>query len=97
VLDHLFERVDGRRDLLAEAFGVDAEDPEATAAAVVEAVTEVRDGLGLPARPRGVEGAEKAEFPELAQAVVDDSFMAAAPADLDATLADLETVFEAMW
>ena len=98
VLAYLFERVDGRRDLLAEAFDVaDAGGPEQTAAAVVEAVTAVRDGLGLPAQLRDVEGAERADFPELAAAVVEDSFMAAAPVGLDADAESLESVFAAMW
>ena len=97
VLAYLFERVDGRRALLAEAFDVDAETPEAQAAEVVDAVAEVRDGLGLPSQLREVEGAEKADFPDLAEAVVADSFMAAAPAGLDADAESLEDVFAAMW
>lgn len=97
VLTYLFERVDGRRDLLAEAFDVDAEGPEAAAEAVVDAVADVRDGLELPAQLRNVEDAEKTDFPQLAQAVIEDSFMAAAPAGLDADQAGIESVFEAMW
>ena len=97
VLAYIFEHVDGRRELLAEAFDVDATDPEKQGAAVVDAVVEVRDGLGLPSQLRDVDGAQKADFPELAQAVVEDSFMAAAPAGLNADAATLEGVFEAMW
>lgn len=99
VLSSLFERVDGRRHLLAEALGVDepgADDAE-TARVVVEAVADTRDALGLPSRLRTVEEAERADFPDLARAVVDDSFMAAAPADLDADAGDIEAVFDEMW
>ncbi|MFB6221326.1 MAG: iron-containing alcohol dehydrogenase family protein [Halolamina sp.] len=97
VLRYLFDRVDGRRALLAEAFDIDAEGSVAKAEAIVEAVAEVRDGLGLPSRLRDVEAAEPSDFPELATAVVEDSFMAAAPAGLDAEPDGIETVFEAMW
>lgn len=99
VLRSLFEEVDGRRDMLAEALGVDDPDatPEATAAAVVEAVTATRDALEVPTELRAVEGAGREQFPELARAVLDDSFMAAAPPGFDPTREDVEGVFEAMW
>jgi alcohol dehydrogenase len=89
-LRYLFDRVDGRRDLLAEALGVgDAPDP---AAAVVKAVTDVRDALGLPTRLRDVDGPVLDEFPAVAEAVVADSFVANAPPGLDPTVADIEAV-----
>ena len=99
VLRYLFEQVDGRRDLLAEAFDVrdEATSPEETADAIVEAVTETRDALGLPSQLRSVEGTEKGDFPDLAEAVIDDPFMEAGPRDLDATASDVEAVFERMW
>jgi alcohol dehydrogenase len=94
-LEFLFEQVDGRRDLLAEALGVeDAADP---AAAVVDAVAEVRDALDLPARIRDVDGTDRDALPEVAQAVVEDSFMANAPADFEPTAAEIEQVLDAAW
>ena len=91
----LFEQVDGRRDLLAEAFGVsDAADP---ASAIVEAVREVRDTLGLPTRLRDVDGPDRDEFPAVAEAVLADSFMANAPAEFDPTREDIEAVLAAAW
>jgi alcohol dehydrogenase len=89
-LRYLFAQCDGRRELLAEAFGVaDAEDP---AEAVVREVASVRDALGLPTRLRDVDGPDPEEFPDVAQAVLDDSFMANAPAGLDATSEGIEGV-----
>lgn len=99
VLEYLFEQVDGRRDLLAEALGVHEEgaSDEETARAVVRAVESTRDALELPARLGSVDGAERDHFPELARAVIEDSFMAAAPRGLDPEQEEIEAVFEAMW
>ena len=94
-LEFLFEQVDGRRDLLADALGVaDADDP---AAAVVDAVAEVRDALDLPARIRDVEGTDREALPEVARDVVADSFMANAPADFEPSAAEIERVLDAAW
>ena len=89
-LRYLFSECDGRRDLLAEAFGVaDAEDP---AEAVVREVASVRDALGLPTRLRDVDGPDPEAFPQVAQAVLDDSFMTNAPSGLGATREGIEGV-----
>ncbi|WP_135304654.1 iron-containing alcohol dehydrogenase family protein [Haloarcula amylovorans] len=94
-LDYLFDRVDGRRALLADAFGVaDAEDP---ATAVVEAVADVAAALDLPTRIRDVDGPSRDEFPAVAEAVLSDSFMANAPPALDPTPEDIEAVLDAAW
>ncbi|MBX0294559.1 iron-containing alcohol dehydrogenase family protein [Haloarcula nitratireducens] len=94
-LDYLFDRVDGRRDLLADAFGVaDAEDP---ATAVVEAVADVAAALDLPTRLRDVDGPSREEFPAVAEAVLSDSFMANAPPGLDPTREDIEAILDAAW
>ncbi|MFD1564008.1 iron-containing alcohol dehydrogenase family protein [Haloarchaeobius amylolyticus] len=97
VLEYLFEQpdVDARVGLLADALGVgDAADQ---AAAVVEAVTEVRDALELPTRLRDVDGPEPDAFTAVAEAILADSFMANAPPGLDPTVAEIERVLEAAW
>ncbi|WP_256301426.1 iron-containing alcohol dehydrogenase family protein [Haloarchaeobius salinus] len=95
VLRYLFEHVDGRRDLLADALGVgDAADP---ADAVVESVTAVRDSLGLPTRLCEVDGPEPDGFPSVAEAVLADSFMRNKPPGLDPTQAEIEAVLEAAY
>jgi alcohol dehydrogenase class IV len=99
VLRYLFEQIDGRRELLAEAFDVrdEATTPSETADAVVDAVADTRDALELPSRLRSVEGAKQSHFPELAAAVIEDPFMEAGPRELEATQSDIEAVFEQMW
>lgn len=99
VLRYLFEQVDGRRELLAEALDVRDETAtaEETASNVVDAVTATRDALELPVTLRSLDEAEKEQFPDLAQAVIDDPFMDAAPRGLEMTQSDVEAVFKEMW
>ncbi|RBI58378.1 NAD-dependent alcohol dehydrogenase [halophilic archaeon] len=92
VLNYLFENVDGRRELLAEAFGVG--DRPDTAAAIVESVERVCDALGLPSRLRDVDGPVPAEFPVVAEAIRTDSFMANVPHGLDPTTEEIEAVLQ---
>ncbi|WP_049997307.1 iron-containing alcohol dehydrogenase family protein [Halococcus sediminicola] len=94
-LDYLFERVDGRRDLLAEALGVaDVNDPTD---AIVTAVADVRDALGLPTRLRDVDGPEPEEFPAVAEDVLADGFIANVPTGLDPTSEGIEAILAAAW
>jgi alcohol dehydrogenase len=97
VLRYLFEHVDGRRDLLAEALGVAGEDDTATAAAVVGAVAGVRDDLGLPERLRSIDGLARADLDGVAERIVDDSLMATVPDGLDPTVGDVRAVLDAAW
>lgn len=94
-LSYLFEEVDGRRDLLAEALGVD--DADDAAAAVVARVADIAAGLGLPTRLRDVDGPAPEDFPAVADAVLADAFMANAPPGLDPTREDIVGVLEAAW
>jgi len=94
-LRYLFDRVDGRRELLADALGEgDADDP---AAAVVEAVSEVAAALDLPTRLRDVDGPPREAFPEVAEAVLTDSFMANTPKGFDPSHEEIEGVLDAAW
>jgi len=91
-LRYLFSEVEGRRELLAEGLGVgDAGDP---AEAVVEAVAEVRDGLGLPSRLRDTQGPEPDQFEDVARAVVDDPLIVNLPEGLELTVEDMVGVLE---
>jgi len=93
----IFDAVDGRRALLAEALVEDPpEDPDAQADAVVDAVAAVRDGLNLPSRLRDTP-VPREEFGDIAEAVLGDSFMSAAPPGYDPSVADIESVLEAAW
>jgi alcohol dehydrogenase len=99
VLRYLFEEVDGRRDLLAEALGVAAEgvDAAVTAEAVVDAVAEVRDDLGLPTRLRAIDGLARSDLGDVAERIVDDPLLATVPAGLDPTVEDVRDVLDAAW
>jgi alcohol dehydrogenase len=99
VLRYLFEHVDGRRDLLAEALDVETGelDDEATAAAVVDAVANVRDDLGLPDRLRSIDGLTRSDLDDVARRIVDDSLMATVPAGLDPTVGDVRGVLDRAW
>ncbi|WP_312910096.1 iron-containing alcohol dehydrogenase family protein [Natronosalvus caseinilyticus] len=90
VLRYLFDRVDARRELLAEALAPEHDgDP---AEAVIKAVENVRDALSLPSRLRNVDGPELEAFPAVAEAIIEDSFMGNAPPGLEATTEELEAV-----
>ncbi|WP_135822142.1 iron-containing alcohol dehydrogenase family protein [Halostella litorea] len=98
-LRYLFERVDGRRRLLAEALGVAHEDlsDHAVAEAVVDEVRTVRDALDLPTRLRSVDDLPREAFPAVADDVVTDGFVGNAPPGLDLTRADVEAVLDDAW
>ena len=94
-LSYLFEQVDGRRSLLADALDVGTADD--SAAAVVDRVRDVVTALGLPTRLRDVDGPSRDEFPKVANAVLHDSFMVNAPSGLEPTRKDIIGVLEAAW
>ena len=89
-LSYLFSAVDGRRDLLAEGLGVDSAD------GAVEAVAEIRDGLGLPSRLADT-AVEESALDRAAEITYEDGLMANAPPGLDATETELRDVLEAAW
>jgi alcohol dehydrogenase class IV len=95
-LRYLFANADGRRNLLAEGLGVEADGPDAVAEGVVASVVRIRDGLGLPARLRNTSVPETA-LDRAAELTVEDGFMANAPTDLDATVDGLRGVLDAAW
>ncbi|MFC7165179.1 iron-containing alcohol dehydrogenase family protein [Halospeciosus flavus] len=91
----LFDRVDGRRDLLAEALGVD--DTDDPAGAVVDRVAEIRDALGLPTRLREIEDLSKEDLPDVAESTHDDSLVGNTPEGFDPSVEDIEDVLRSAW
>ncbi|ADQ69231.1 alcohol dehydrogenase, class IV [Halogeometricum borinquense DSM 11551] len=89
VLSYLFENVAGRRELLAEAL---CSDVSASAEDIVASVEWVRDALSLPSRLRDVDGPDPAAFPDVAESVLADPFMANAPSGLDPTSEEIADV-----
>ncbi|UPM41861.1 iron-containing alcohol dehydrogenase family protein [Halocatena salina] len=94
-LELLFDRVDGRCAKIAAALGVGASDDPATA--VIDAVTDVRDSLGLPARLRSVPDLSREELSAVANAVVTDGLMENTPNGLDPTESEIKAVLENAW
>lgn len=95
VLAHLFDSTDGRRDRLAAALDV-GDDPD-PASAVIDAVTAVRDALGLPARLRDTDGPARSELQAVAAAAVADPFVDNAPDGVPLTRADATEILDAAW
>jgi len=98
VLRYVFDEVDARRDVLAEGLGVDEGlSGGDLAAAVVDEVVAVRDGLDLPTRLRDVDPVAEADFQAIASFVRDDHAMARAPDGLDPSAAEIEAVLRDAW
>jgi alcohol dehydrogenase len=98
VLAFIFETVPGRRELLADVLGVGAVGSEAeTGDAIVEAVREIRDGLGLPGRLRDLDAVSREEFDALGTAIASDIGLQFAPDGLDLSPESLARVLERAW
>uniref|UniRef100_UPI00373FD936 iron-containing alcohol dehydrogenase n=1 Tax=Halarchaeum acidiphilum TaxID=489138 RepID=UPI00373FD936 len=94
-LAHLFEHGDCRRDLLADALGVGT-DADA-ASGVIDAVTTVRDGLGLPARLREIEDIEEDDLSAIAATTAADALVENVPEGVDVSAEALAAVLRAAW
>lgn len=99
VLRYVFERVDGRRDLLARGLGIDTEGLSAaeTAEAVVDEVVEIRDSLGLPTRLRELDPVDRDDAPAIAAFIMNDAALYRSPEGLDPTPEELEAVIHEAW
>jgi len=95
VLSSLFEAVDGRRELLADALGVS--EGEDVAEGVVSAVRAVRDGMELPTRLREVDGLEREALSGVARIVENDSFLASGPQGFEPSREEIESVLDTAW
>jgi alcohol dehydrogenase class IV len=90
VLRYLFDAVEGRRDLLADAL---CDDPgPAPGEDVVDAVAQVRDALGLPSRLRAVDGPAPDAFQTVAATILDDPFLRNVPAGLGPSVTEIQRV-----
>jgi len=98
-LAFLFDRVAADRELLAEALAVETAgrtDGE-IADGIVEAVTEVRDALGLPTRLRSISDMSEADLPSIADSVHSDGLMTMVPEGFDPSVEEIETVLREAW
>ena len=99
VLRYIFDRVDGRRTVVAEALGIDPE-PLSEAElvdAIVKEVEAVRDALDLPTRLRDLEPLDDDDFRPTAEYIMDDPVLPQGPDGLDPTVEDVEAVLRDAW
>jgi alcohol dehydrogenase len=68
-----------------------------TADAVVDAVADVRDDLGLPDSLWTVDGLSRDDRGTVAARIADDSLLGTVPAGLDPTAEDVRAVLDAAW
>ncbi|MFC7154562.1 iron-containing alcohol dehydrogenase family protein [Halomarina halobia] len=97
VLRDVFEAVDGRRAVLADALDADGASDDERAAGIVAAVERVRDGLGLPDRLRDLDGVERDDLPAVARLTHEDGLMANRPRGYDPSPDDVLATLEAAW
>lgn len=96
VLEYVFDRVDGRRRMIAEGLGVEPAGNDVSTS-IVAAVADLRDDLGLPSQLRTVAGLDRTDLPAIASFILDDTVMANRPPNLDPTQSEIEEVLEAVW
>lgn len=99
VLRYLFENVDAGRELLAAGFGIDPTGRSRSdlADAIVEAIVELRDSLGVSTRLRDLPETRESDLPAIAEFVVDDPPMARTPEGLAPTPEEIEAVLQEAW
>ncbi|MFC6835543.1 iron-containing alcohol dehydrogenase family protein [Halomarina ordinaria] len=91
VLRDVFATVDGRRDLLATAFGVD------DAEGVVSEVERVRDGLDLPSRLRDLDGVERDALDDVARLTREDALFENGPEGYGPSRAAVRETLDDAW
>lgn len=96
VVKDLLDRGLARSAVLAEAFEIDSTG-EKQAVAIVDEIERVRDGLGLPARLRDVDGVDRTELGEVARLTVEDPILDQGPEGYDPTVEDVKQLLEAAW
>lgn len=86
---------EGSVERLAEAFTVS--EAENRQEAIIDKITALRDGLGLPGRLQSMEGTSKDELRATAEVAYEDNLINRGPSELEPTIDDIEGVFQAAW
>lgn len=92
----IFEKGGGRPEVLAEGLVQDP-NPGAIEEAVIRAVEEVRDGLGLPKRLRDVNGTSRNELRAAAERTYEDDFLDIGPPSFDPSIDEIEDALQDAW
>lgn len=93
----IFEEGGGRPNVLAKGLVTGEEDARDTEEAVIEAVTTIRDSLGLPSHLRDAEGTSEAELGEAAEHVAEDNFLDLGPESFEPSVDDIEATLRDAW
>lgn len=96
VLRFVFDKVDGRRGLIASGLGL-SETTQDLGDAIVDEVCSIRDGLELPQGIRHLEGVSKDDLSSLAERAHWDHCLTNSPEELDPTVDELEAVLREAW
>ncbi len=99
VLEYVFEKIDGRRDLIATGLDVDhaALSDEEVAESIIQEVEAIRDCFDLPTQLREMDPVDPDDFPDIAEFILDDDLMELRPVGLDPTPSEIEVVLENAW
>ncbi|MFB6123800.1 MAG: iron-containing alcohol dehydrogenase family protein [Haloferacaceae archaeon] len=99
VLRYVFDEVDARRSLIARGLGLDptALSAERQAEAIVDAVADLRDSLGLPSRLRELDELDADDLPLIAEFVLEDEILSQGPEAFGPTVERVESVLRKAW
>jgi len=97
VLSLIFDEGCGRPELLAEGLLTGDEAAETTEGAIIEAVEDVRDGLGLPSMLRELDGTSKDGLHAVAEHTADDPFLNLGPTEFDPSVEAVEQTLRNAW
>jgi len=97
VLSLIFAEGGGRPGVLAEGLVTDTGRGDTTEAAVIEAVRDVRNGLGLPSRLRDLEGTSKDGLRDVAEYTAEDPLLDLGPPEFDPSIDDIEQALRNTW
>lgn len=96
VLRFVFDRVDGRRDLIASSLTIDSS-RDRLPELIVDKVASIRDSLDLPSRIQDLDGISKGDLESIAARTHRDHCLSNSPAGLDPSIDDLEMILKKAW
>lgn len=98
-LEYVFDRVDGRRTLLADSLGIPVVERSRDDLAddLVRYVRTLRDDLGLPSRLRSIPDLERDHLPGIADAATSSETATFGPPGLEPASGEVLTILEQAW
>lgn len=96
VLRFVFDKVDGRRELISSGLGL-AETPGGVDDAIIDEVYHIRDSLELPRGVRYLDGVTRDDLWSLAERAHSDHCLSNSPEGLDPSVDELEAILREAW